>query len=400
MRVLRSYRPTVKVELLTSIEIIVAAIIAIIICNSSFKSYYDFILNNIYITQNISIHVLINDFLMSIFFLVAGLEIKHELLYGNLSSLKKASFPVLASIGGVIFPALIYIIINKNTDFLNGFCIPISTDIAFAVGVFLIFSNKFNPSLKVFLLSLAVVDDLISIIAIGCLYSININLVYILIAICILFTLFLANKIFFIENTWYYMVSGLCLWYFVHLSGIHSTISGILLALVIPAKPKFYKKSCLERLQEILNPFNSLIIMPLFAFANTGISMNFNFNVPNSEKLILGIVLGLCLGKPLGIMCFSYLGDFLGIIEKPKSISWLGIFFVSLLAGIGFTMSIFVSEIAFLGNNDIIDLAKMSILLSCIISILLSITFILLYILFKKYIMRNTSYLSNKYYIN
>ena len=163
MRLLRTYKKSIKIEALTSIFLLIATIFALFIYNTPLKNMYDYILNDIYIVNEFSIHMFINEFLMSIFFLVAGLEIKSEILYGNLSSLKKASFPVFASIGGVIVPALIFILINRNSPFLSGFCIPISTDIAFAVGIFILFSNKFNPALKVFLLSLAVVDDLISI---------------------------------------------------------------------------------------------------------------------------------------------------------------------------------------------------------------------------------------------
>lgn len=401
MKFFRNYTKTISMELFTSLGIIVATMLALFVYNSPLRPYYDYLLNDFYIRPNISIHNIINDFLMSIFFLVAGLEIKHEVLYGNLSTFKKASFSIIASIGGVIFPALIYIVFNKNTPFINGFCIPISTDIAFAVGIFLIFSKRFDPSLKIFLLSLAVVDDLVSIVAIGTIYSLNIEMIYLVIAILILITLLIANKIFKIESTLYYLISGLFLWYFINLSGIHSTISGILLALVIPSSSYGFKKSCLEKLQEILVPFNSLIIMPLFAFANTGIAISFNLDIFKNNTLFYGIVFGLCIGKPLGIMSFAYIGNLIGISEKPKGISWLGIFFVSLIAGIGFTMSIFISEIAFSNDASLINLAKMSILFSCMISILFSTVFISLYTFFKRITIRkNKNSLINKYYIN
>lgn len=342
----------------------------------------------------------INDFLMAIFFLVAGLEIKYEILHGNLSSFKKASFPVLASLGGVIVPALIFIVFNKNTTFLNGFCIPISTDIAFAVGVFFIFRKKLNPSLKVFLLSLAVVDDLISIVAIGVVYSIDINLTYILFAFCILITLIIANKVFKVDSIVYYLISGMCLWYFIHLSGVHSTISGILLAITIPSTSS-YGISTLEKLQRILVPINSILIIPLFAFANTGISLNFNsIDISSASTLSYGIIFGLCLGKPIGIMLFSYIGCLIGITEKPYHISWMAVFLVSLIAGIGFTMSIFVSEIAFIHDFALINIAKMSILISSIISIISTSIVIMLYDLFFKKCSRNRHNLINKYYIS
>lgn len=400
LRLLRRYKKTVKLELITSFTLIIATILALVIYNGPLRSYYNYFLHDVIIIGDFSLHSFINDFLMAIFFLVAGLEIKSEILHGNLSSLKKASFPVIASIGGVVFPALIFIALNINTPFIGGFCIPISTDIAFAVGIFLIFSKRFNPALKIFLLSLAVVDDLVSILAIGIIYSIDINFIYLLIAICILLVLFIANNIFKIESVYYYLISGLCLWYFIHLSGIHSTISGILLALVIPAKSHNKNRSCLERLQHILTPINSLVIMPLFAFANTGISIAYNLDISGVSSLCFGIIAGLCIGKPLGIMTFSYLGSLLGLTEKPNNISWLGIFFVSLIAGIGFTMSIFVSEIAFFDNLALVNIAKMSILISAVISIITSFVCISLYILFKKYINNNKNSLVNKYYIS
>lgn len=371
MRLLRIYRKPVKLELLTSILLIVATISALFMYNSPLRHIYKYIFEDIYIIENFSIHMFINDFLMAIFFLVAGLEIKHEILHGNLSSFKKASFPIISSLGGVILPAVIFIFINKDTPFLSGFCIPISTDIAFAVGVFLVFAKKLNPDLKVFLLSLAVVDDLISIIAIGLVYSMDVNLIYLGIAFLIVLLLIIANKLFKISSATYYLLSGLCLWYFIYLSGVHCTVSGILLAITIPTS-HFCGISTLERIQRILVPFNSLLIIPLFAFANTGISLAY-VDISNAKTLAYGIILGLCIGKPLGIMLFSFIGCILKITEKPANISWMAVFLVSLIAGIGFTMSIFVSEIAFMHNITLINVAKISILFSACISIISSI---------------------------
>ena len=399
MRLLRTYKKSIKIEALTSIFLLIATIFALFIYNTPLKNMYDYILNDIYIVNEFSIHMFINEFLMSIFFLVAGLEIKSEILYGNLSSLKKASFPVFASIGGVIVPALIFILINKNSPFLSGFCIPISTDIAFAVGIFILFSNKFNPALKVFLLSLAVVDDLISIAFIAIVYSLDINFTYLIISFAIFITLIIANKLFKIESIIYYLISGLCLWYFVHLSGLHSTISGIILAITIPSKSYTCRKSTLDRLQCILVPINSLFIIPLFAFANTGISLTYNIDLSSAKPLYMGIILGLSVGKPLGIMLFCYLGDLFKFTEKPKNISWLAIFFVSLIAGIGFTMSIFISELAFIHNLTLVNIAKMAILISASISIVASFLTISIYI----YVCRlknKTTGLTNKYLIS
>ena len=399
MRLLRTYKKSIKIEALTSIFLLIATIFALFIYNTPLKNMYDYILNDIYIVNEFSIHMFINEFLMSIFFLVAGLEIKSEILYGNLSSLKKASFPVFASIGGVIVPALIFILINKNSQFLSGFCIPISTDIAFAVGIFILFSNKFNPALKVFLLSLAVVDDLISIAFIVIVYSLDINFTYLIISFAIFITLIIANKLFKIESIIYYLICGLCLWYFVHLSGLHSTISGIILAITIPSKSYTCRKSTLDRLQCILVPINSLFIIPLFAFVNTGISLTYNIDLSSAKPLYMGIILGLSVGKPLGIMLFCYLGDLFKFTEKPKNISWVAIFFVSLIAGIGFTMSIFISELAFIHNLTLVNIAKMAILISASISIVASFLTISIYI----YVCRlknKTTGLTNKYLIS
>ena len=389
MRLLRYYKRSVKVEALTTLLLLASTIAALLIYNSPLESVYNYILDDIYIVKDFSIHMLINEFLMSIFFLVAGLEIKSEILYGNLSSLKKATFPVVASIGGVLVPALIFIFINRNSPFLSGFCIPISTDIAFAVGIFILFSNMFNPALKVFLLSLAVVDDLISIMFIAIVYSLDVNFPYLMFALSILLTLIIANKVFKVESIIYYLLSGLCLWYFVHLSGVHSTISGILLAIAIPSKSYSCRQSVLERMQRILVPINNLFIIPLFAFANTGIALTYNIDLTEARPLYTGIILGLCLGKPVGIMLFCYLGNLLKIIEKPKDISWSDVFFVSLIAGIGFTMSIFVSELAFIYNLTIVNIAKMAILLSSAISITISLLTISIYVCINKF--RNDS---------
>jgi len=383
----------------TTLFLLIATILALFIYNTDFKNVYDYILNDIYIVNGFSIHMFINEFLMSIFFLVAGLEIKYEILYGNLSSFKKASFPVFASIGGVIVPALIFIVINRNSPFLSGFCIPISTDIAFAVGIFILFSNKFNPALKVFLLSLAVVDDLISIAFIAIVYSLDINFTYLIISFMILFTLIIANKLFKVESIAYYLISGICLWYFIHLSGVHSTISGILLAIAIPSKSYSCKKSALDKLQRLLVPINSLFIIPLFAFANTGISLTYNIDLSSAKPLYMGIILGLSVGKPLGIMLFCYLGNLFKITEKPKNISWLAIFFVSIIAGIGFTMSIFVSELAFIHNLTVVSIAKMAILISASISIIASLIAISIYIYICK-LKNKTLNLTNKYLIS
>ena len=357
----------IKSEGVTGVLLIIATIVSLIIANSKFGEAY----NNFFsvpIIGDFSILLIINDFLMAIFFLFVGLEIKNEILYGRLSSLKKASFPIIAAIGGVLMPAIIFTIINLGTPFSDGIGIPISTDIAFAVGIFMILKHKLNPLLKIFLLSLAVVVDLISILVIGILYYSHINVWCLLISVIILLILLAMNRNE-VDNIASYLLVGLVLWFFIYYSGVHATISGVLLASAIPSKKlKSSKEPMLERLGHKLEPLCNLLILPLFALSNTNISLDLNANIRLDDTLILGIIIGLVVGKPLGIMLFTWLGTKFNITEKPKGVDWLSVLSVSLLAGIGFTMSIFVSEIAFDNNFEFINISKISILASAIIS--------------------------------
>ena len=366
-----------KSEVFTGVLLIIATIVSLIIANSRFGQAY----NNFFtypIIGEFNVHLIINDFLMAIFFLVVGCEIKYEILHGHLSSVKKAAFPVVAACGGVALPAIIFLMSNYNTRFSNGIGIPISTDIAFAVGVFMVLKNKLDPSLKVFLLSLAVVDDLISILVIGIAYSSDINLVGIIGAIGVMCILIYMNKILKVKKAMPYMVVGIALWFFVYISKIHSTISGVLLAMCLPANSDNSDKSVLENVNDNLSPLCNYLILPLFAFSNTGINLSANVNYSELKTLIKGIMGGLIIGKPLGIMLFSYIGVKLHLIEKPKDTTWSSLLQVAILAGIGFTMSIFVTEIAFSGNQDIIDASKICILVSGVLSSTLTCTTIFL----------------------
>ena len=306
-----------KSEVFTGVLLIIATIVSLIIANSRFGQVY----NNFFtypIIGEFNVHLIINDFLMAIFFLFVGLEIKHEILYGRLSSFKKASFPIIAAIGGVLLPAIIFTIINLGTPFSDGIGIPISTDIAFVVGIFMILEHKLNPLLKIFLLSLAVVDDLISILVIGVLYSSNINVWCLLIAMIILLILFAMarNKI---DNITIYLLVGLVLWFFIYYSGVHATISGVLLASAIPSKKfKKSKESMLNRLVHKLAPICNLFILPLFALCNTGIVLDLNENFSLDHTLVLGIIAGLVVGKPLGIMLFTWVATKLKITKRCR----------------------------------------------------------------------------------
>ena len=368
----------VNPEILTSILLVSATILALIMSNTGLREEYHYVFNDIKIFGEFNLHLLINDLLMAIFFLVVGCEIKYEILHGHLSSVKKAAFPVIAACGGVALPAIIFLMSNYNTRFSNGIGIPISTDIAFAVGVFMVLKNKLDPSLKVFLLSLAVVDDLISILVIGIEYSSDINLVGIIGAIGVMCILIYMNKILKVKKAMPYMVVGIALWFFVYISKIHSTISGVLLAMCLPANSDNSDKSVLDNVNDNLSPLCNYLILPLFAFSNTGINLSANVNYSELKTLIKGIMGGLIIGKPLGIMLFSYIGVKLHLIEKPKDTTWSSLLQVAILAGIGFTMSIFVTEIAFSGNQDIIDASKICILVSGVLSSTLTCTTIFL----------------------
>lgn len=368
----------VNPEILTSILLVSATILALIMSNTGLREEYHYVFNDIKIFGEFNLHLLINDLLMAIFFLVVGCEIKYEILHGHLSSVKKAAFPVIAACGGVALPAIIFLMSNYNTRFSNGIGIPISTDIAFAVGVFMVLKNKLDPSLKVFLLSLAVVDDLISILVIGIAYSSDINLVGIIGAIGVMCILIYMNKILKVKKAMPYMVVGIALWFFVYISKIHSTISGVLLAMCLPANSDNSDKSVLDNVNDNLSPLCNYLILPLFAFSNTGINLSANVNYSELKTLIKGIMGGLIIGKPLGIMLFSYIGVKLHLIEKPKDTTWSSLLQVAILAGIGFRMSIFVTEIAFSGNQDIIDASKICILVSGVLSSTLTCTTIFL----------------------
>ncbi|WP_278683153.1 Na+/H+ antiporter NhaA [Paraclostridium bifermentans] len=350
--------------------LIVSTLVSLLIANSQHGEIYHHLLSKLPILGDFNLHMIINDFLMSIFFLFVGLEIKNEILNGHLSSFKKASFPIIGAIGGVLIPAVIFLIFNANTDFSIGIGIPISTDIAFAIGIFMILKNKLNPILKIFLLSLAVVDDLISILVIGLLYSSDINIGFLILSILTFGVLILMNRRK-IDKVTPYMIVGMLLWIFVYSSGIHDTISGVLIAIAIPSKKlKASNEPMMNRLEHKLAPLCNLVILPLFALANTAINLNIDINFNTNNTLITGIVLGLVIGKPLGIMMFTWLGTKLHVTEKPEGVEWISILPVSLLAGIGFTMSIFVSEIAFGGNGELVNICKISILLASIVSIL------------------------------
>ena len=363
-----------KSEALPGLLLLIATVLALIIANSPLKSLYDNIFHHIEILPGFNLHKFINDFLMAIFFLVVGCEIKMEVIRGHLSDIKRASFPVIAAIGGVTIPAIIFFILNRNTPYAGGVGVPISTDIAFAIGAFMIFKNKLSKSLKVFLLTLAVVDDLISIAVIGIFYSSGVKLIPLALGALAFILLLSLRKIDKKERLTPYFILGFILWLCIYASGIHATISGVLLAITLPITKcdKDTLQCTLIRIEHVLAPYANLIILPLFAFSNTAINMNISSIPEGAVKVSLGIIIGLVVGKPLGILLFTSVLSKFKVIEKPRDVKWYDIMCVGMLAGIGFTMSIFVSEIAFAGNDDVLNIVKMSILLAAIITCLVA----------------------------
>ncbi|MCE6991054.1 Na+/H+ antiporter NhaA [Dyadobacter sp. CY323] len=308
----------------------------------------------------------INDGLMAIFFLLVGLEIKRELVEGELSSFKKASLPILAALGGVIAPAAIYFALNKGTETAGGWGIPMATDIAFAIAVISMLGKRAPSSLKIFLSALAIVDDLMAILVIALFYSTDIHFMYLLYAAGIFIFLLILNKLR-VKNLAAYLVPGLFIWYFIHHSGVHATIAGVLTAFAISTTPDA-TESPLEKLEHILvNPVN-FVIMPIFALANTNIAFEPGMLAGLGTVLGLGIITGLVIGKPLGITLFSWLAVKMGIAKMPGNASWMHIIGAGMLGGIGFTMSIFIAVLSFSEKQHVLSEAKFSILTASIIS--------------------------------
>jgi len=349
------------------IILLICVIISLIIANSSQGGNFSNFLNRTvgFNPINYTISAWINDGLMAIFFLLVGLEIKRELLEGELSTLKKASLPVLAALGGMIIPALIYFFFNKGQETALGWGIPMATDIAFALAIIALLGKSVPASLKIFLAALAIADDLGAILVIAIFYTAQIHWNYLLMAGGI-FTLLLALNYFKIKSLWFYLIPGLLLWYFVHHSGIHATIAGVLLAFTIPTNNTAIE-SPLEKLEHFLTVPVNFIIMPIFALANTNITFQKEMIRGLVSPLGFGIILGLFLGKTLGVTLFSWFAVKINLAKLPSGANWKHIIGVGMLAGIGFTMSIFISLLSFSDSFHIIE-AKFAILCASVLS--------------------------------
>ena len=373
-----------KLEAASGLVLLVAAIIALVISNSNFSElYFSTLEQYLFIGINkfglkLSIHHWINDLLMAIFFFFVTLEIKREFIQGELSNLKKALLPIIGAVGGMVVPALVYIVINfGNTETLNGWAIPSATDIAFSLGVLSLLGSRVPISLKIFLTALAIIDDLGAILIIAFFYSGDLSISYLSLILISYIFLLILNK-FGVKKFLPYLLIGSFMWFFTYKSGIHATIAGVLLASTIPHRVKGKDFSLLIKLEHAISPYVAFMIMPIFAFANAGVSLE---GLSLSSLLLpvpLGILLGLFVGKQVGVMIFSFIAVKTGVAQMPNNSSWLSLYGVSVLTGIGFTMSLFVGNLAFADNIQYIDGVKIGVLAGSLLSTLLG-YFILLF---------------------
>ncbi len=351
--------------------LIFCVLVSLMIANSSagpaFQQLLDTQLGTDFMHLRYPVGIWINDGLMAIFFLLVGLEIKREIIEGELSSLKSASLPIIAAIGGMLVPAVIYLAFNNHTEYEHGWAIPMATDIAFSLAIISMLGKRAPLSLKIFLAALAIVDDLGAILVIAIFYTDQLQWVYLAVSAAIVALLVVFNKIG-VTRKYMYVLPGIVLWYCMHHSGIHATIAGVLLAFTIPTNESAEVPSPLEIMEQKLHLPVNFLIMPVFALANTNIMFKEGMVDGLFSSLGYGVILGLVLGKIIGINLFSWIFIKLKISTLPQDTSWSQMMGAGLLAGIGFTMSIFISILSFKGRVDIQDEAKFAILVASAIS--------------------------------
>tara|TARA_B100000780_G_scaffold242885_1_gene185873 strand:+ start:437 stop:1609 length:1173 start_codon:yes stop_codon:yes gene_type:complete len=373
----KPFKEFFKLESASGLLLLFAATIALIISNSNFDTLYFGVMKK-YVSLGIGSFSLkltvihwINDVLMTVFFFLVSLEIKREIVQGELTNPKQALLPIIGAVGGMVVPAAIYIIININSpETLNGWAIPTATDIAFSLGVLSLLGKRVPISLKIFLTALAIIDDLGAIVIIAFFYSGNIEVYYLLLMLAAVLVLVALNK-FNIRAFIPYLFIGILLWEFTHQSGIHATIAGVLLALLIPHDKKNKKKSLLLKLEHAIAPYVAFGIMPLFAFANAGVSLK-GINLGSLLNPVpLGILCGLFFGKQIGVFLFAYISVKLNLAQKPNNSNWIALYAVSVLTGIGFTMSLFVGNLAFVNSPIYLDGVKIGVLSGSLLSTLL-----------------------------
>jgi NhaA family Na+:H+ antiporter len=317
----------------------------------------------------LTVELWINDLLMAVFFLLVGLELKREMYNGELSDLRNAMLPILAAAGGIVVPAGIHFALNGGTPTQPGVGIPMATDIAFALGVLALLGNRVPASLKVFLTALAVMDDLGAIIVIAVFYTAQLSVAYLAGALAVFVALRVMNKYLRVLALWPYLLGGALMWFLMLKSGVHATIAGVLLAFTIPYSAlEDDANSPSHRLEHALHKPVAFLILPIFALANTGIVIGADWAGELASLNSLGILVGLVLGKPVGILLFSFAAVAIGVCRLPLDLAWRHVLGAGMLGGIGFTMSIFITNLAFVGHADIINASKMSILAASVIA--------------------------------
>ena len=365
-----------QLEAASGLVLLIAAIIALVVSNSNLSElYFNTLEQYLFVGINnfglkLSVHHWINDLLMAIFFFFVTLEIKREFIQGELSNLKKAMLPIVAAVGGMLVPAFFYIAINfGNPETLNGWAIPSATDIAFSLGILSLLGSRVPISLKIFLTALAIIDDLGAILIIAFFYSGDLSISYLSLILISYILLLLLNK-FGVKKFIPYLLVGIFMWFFTYKSGIHATIAGVLLASTIPHRIKEKDFSLLIKIEHAISPYVAFMIMPLFAFANAGVSLEGLSLSSLSMPVPLGIVMGLFFGKQVGVMLFSFFAVRFGVAQMPDNSNWLSLYGVSILTGIGFTMSLFVGNLAFVDNTQYIEGVKIGVLAGSLLSTL------------------------------
>ena len=365
MKLTKTFKAFFESEKSGGLLLLFVTILSMLLANSSFQDEYI-----AFWGTNVGSHSIthwINDGLMAIFFLLIGLELEREMYQGELSSIKNAALPIFAALGGMVVPAGIFLLLNFGTITQNGAGIPMATDIAFAIGILSLLGNRVPTSLKVFLTALAVIDDLGAIMVIAIFYTDTIAYINLLIAFAIMGGLFILNRRK-VHSLIPYLIGGAAMWYFMLNSGVHATITGVLLAFVIPFG-NGGKKTSSYRLQHFLHKPVAFFILPLFAIANTCIAINSDWHEGLNHPNTIGIILGLVVGKPLGIWLFSFLAVSLGICTLPRDLKWNSILGAGMLGGIGFTMSIFITLLAFKNDGEeVITYSKIAILIASFIA--------------------------------
>ena len=365
MRLTKTFKAFFESEKSGGLLLLFVTIISLLLANSPIQTEYI-----AFWETNMGGHSIthwINDGLMAIFFLLIGLELEREIYHGELSNIKNAALPIFGALGGMAVPAGVFLLFNYGTITQNGAGIPMATDIAFAIGILSLLGNRVPTSLKVFLTALAVIDDLGAIIVIAVFYTETIVYMNLLIAFAIMGGLFILNRRK-VHSLIPYLIGGAAMWYFMLNSGVHATITGVLLAFVIPFG-NGGKKTSSYRLQHFLHKPVAFFILPLFAIANTCIAINSDWHEELNHPNTIGIMLGLVVGKPLGIWLFSFLAVSLGICTLPRDLKWSSILGAGMLGGIGFTMSIFITLLAFKNDGEeVITYSKIAILVASFIA--------------------------------